>query len=592
MRILLAALLCAAVLAGGARAQAPALFSADQFDKVDLVPNQAGGGGAGLLETLGAATDRFEPINGFNEGNKYRVLGRSIGRLKVLVTLPGGGRGVATCTAALIAPDRLLTNYHCVPGAEGQTVEQVKVEFLYLDLGSHTARAFAADPAPVEADKALDYAILKVFGDPPRVAGIAPLAFKPRAIQNSESLFLIHHPAGQPQRLTRAFCRAHGGTAADGAGHIRHLCDTLPGSSGALVFADDDFAVVGLHHAGGMTPGDATSFNEGIDVLALERKSAALAALAVPSPSHAKDAKSAPVKLWPLAKPAEPAAAKQEEPKPAEKPAPAKRPMTLAALAPIETRAAKPLTEAEQGVLKTGDTFKECADCPEMVVVPAGDFTMGSNEGASDEKPPHKVTIAKAFAVGKFEVTFAEWAACVSGGGYSSNKAPGDEGWGRDTRPVINVSWNEAKEYAAWLTTKTGATYRLLSEAEWEYAARAGTKTRYAFGDTITKSQAQFSEGAWGSAGKTVEVGSFKPNAFGLYDMHGNVWEWVEDCYADNYNGAPTDGTPRKTIGDCVSRVLRGGSWSNNPNGLRSANRTGIQPVNRFGNNGFRLART
>ncbi len=290
-----------------------------------------------------------------------------------------------------------------------------------------------------------------------------------------------------------------------------------------------------------------------------------------------------------------------------------------AALVPIETREAKSLSDSEQGVLKTGDTFKECADCPEMVVVPAGAFTMGSSpteiaavtkESGSDwyknEGPQRKVTIAKAFAVGKFEVTFAEWEACVSGGGCSSNKAPGDEGWGRDTRPVINVSWNDAKEYAAWFTKKTGATYRLLTEAEWEYAARGGPdakeggRLRYWWGDTASHEYANYGKDECCGGLKqgkdqwetTAPVGQFPANPFWLHHLHGNVWEWVEDCYQDSYNGAPADGTPRKTTGDCTARVLRGGSWDDDPQVLRSADRNGYDPDYRDDGYGFRLGRT
>lgn len=253
-----------------------------------------------------------------------------------------------------------------------------------------------------------------------------------------------------------------------------------------------------------------------------------------------------------------------------------------------------------------GTTFRDCEEndtagisiCPAMVVVPAGSFTMGSYEAGAYDRPPHKVTIAQPFAVGQFEVTFAEWDACVAGGGCQSNKNPSDEGWGRGKRPVIHVSWNDAKEYVAWLSKKTGKAYRLLTEAEWEYAARAGTTTTYAFGDTITKSQAWFSAGAYGRDGKTIEVGSFKPNAFGLYDMHGNVEEWVEDCDHMNYYNAPADGSAwtsdcYKTGPDKIfERVLRGGQWNSGPEGLRSANRGGTLQIYHFMVDGFRLART
>lgn len=240
-----------------------------------------------------------------------------------------------------------------------------------------------------------------------------------------------------------------------------------------------------------------------------------------------------------------------------------------------------------------GQVFRDCPECPEMVVVPAGNFMMGSpgsEEGRqADEGPQRQVTIARPFAVGRYEVTFAEWDACVADGGCTYK--PADEGWGRGRRPVMNVSWNYAQEYVRWIRSKTGAPYRLLSEPEWEYAARAGTTTAFSFGETIKTTQAQFSEGKVGSAQKTVEVGTFKPNAFGLFDMHGNVWEWVEDCYAASYANAPTDDSQAPDKKDCF-RVLRGGSRFGNPGNLRSASRSAAPPVYRSGSGGFRLART
>jgi formylglycine-generating enzyme required for sulfatase activity len=254
-------------------------------------------------------------------------------------------------------------------------------------------------------------------------------------------------------------------------------------------------------------------------------------------------------------------------------------------VAPVAT--AKPLTAAQERALKPGDSFKECADCPEMVVVPAGSFAMGSppeqQDRELDEGPQHRVTIARPFATGKFEVTFAEWDACVHA--RRCSHIPGDQGWGRDRRPVMNVSWDDiTKEYLPWLCGKTGKTYRLLTEVEWEYAARAGATTRYAFGDTITKGQALY------NASKTAAVGSFQPNAFGLYDMHGNVSEWVQDCWNESYNGAPADGSAW-TTGDCGLRVLRGGSWFVIPRALRAGNRI-KSPSGSRDNWGFRVGRT
>jgi formylglycine-generating enzyme required for sulfatase activity len=242
-----------------------------------------------------------------------------------------------------------------------------------------------------------------------------------------------------------------------------------------------------------------------------------------------------------------------------------------------------------------GAEFTECATgCPTMVVVPAGKFTMGSPEDEQgrdeDEGPQHEVTIAKPFAVGRTEVTFAEWDACVTAGACAKAS---DDTWGRGSRPVINVSWDNAKEYIAWLSRITGKEYRLLSEAEWEYAARADTTTTYSWGDEIAKDNANCDGcGSPWDDKQTAPVGSFKPNAFGLYDMHGNVDEWVEDVWHDNYRGAPVDGSAWLEGGDASLRVVRGGSWLDNPWNLRAASRGG-QPSGTWRSNlGFRLART
>jgi formylglycine-generating enzyme required for sulfatase activity len=249
--------------------------------------------------------------------------------------------------------------------------------------------------------------------------------------------------------------------------------------------------------------------------------------------------------------------------------------------------------QAEQA-LKPGATFMECASCPGMVVVPAGSFIMGSpaNEAGrrADEGPQHKVTIRQPFAVGKFELTFDEWDTCAAHGGCSSQIFGGQFGRGR--QPVINVTWNDAQDYVAWLSKVTGKPYRLLTEAEWEYAARAGTQTAYSWGDEIGKGNANCNScGSQSDARQTAPVGSFAPNAFGLYDMQGNVWEWVEDCYHVNYDGAPTDGLAWTAGDNSSDRVVRGGSWYDDPRFLRSADR-GWNPGYRGIVLGFRVART
>jgi formylglycine-generating enzyme required for sulfatase activity len=245
-------------------------------------------------------------------------------------------------------------------------------------------------------------------------------------------------------------------------------------------------------------------------------------------------------------------------------------------------------------------TFRECAAeqgndyCPEMVVLPGGAFMMGSpstENGRSDnEGPQHAVKIAKPFAVSKFALTFKEWVIC-EGLGYCVSRVRDTMG-GSGERPLINVTWKEARSYVQWLSRMTGKDYRLLTEAEYEYATRAGTQTAYPWGDDIGTKNANCRGCSSQWDGKQVApVGSFGPNGFGLYDMVGNVWEWVEDCYHYRYDDAPQDGSAWRT-GDCSNRVVRGGSWDSNPQSLRSANRDGNTPGDRSNNLGFRVGRT
>jgi formylglycine-generating enzyme required for sulfatase activity len=252
-------------------------------------------------------------------------------------------------------------------------------------------------------------------------------------------------------------------------------------------------------------------------------------------------------------------------------------------------------SEAERA-LKPGDSFRECAkDCPEVVVVPAGEFIMGSPKEEAghqnNEEPQHRVVFAKPLAVSKLEVTFDQWDACVTAGGCTWK--PADLGMGRGIKPVIDVSWDDAQQYVGWFSRMTGKTYRLLTEAEFEYAARAGTQTAYFWGDEIGNGNANCDGcgSSWDNR-ETSPAGSFKPNSFGLYDMLGNVWEWTEDCVHGDYNGAPQDGSAWIADGDCGRRVVRGGSWIYNPQNLRSAHRDRDSTGTRYDNLGFRVART
>ena len=226
---------------------------------------------------------------------------------------------------------------------------------------------------------------------------------------------------------------------------------------------------------------------------------------------------------------------------------------------------------------------------PAMVVLPTGRFRMGdlSGDGYNDERPVHTVTISRRIAICQYPLTFEDYDLYVSAMGA---ERPGAQGWGRGRRPVINVNWHDAKGYAAWLSEQTGKTYRLPSESEWEYAARAGTETAYSWGDEIGVNRANCDgSGSKWSDRQTSPVGSFAPNGFGLYDMHGNVWEWVEDCWHGNYEGASSDGSAWTSGGHISYAVVRGGSWSDYPRILGSANRSGNWPSDRVDNSGFRL---
>jgi formylglycine-generating enzyme required for sulfatase activity len=284
--------------------------------------------------------------------------------------------------------------------------------------------------------------------------------------------------------------------------------------------------------------------------------------------------------------------------------------------------------------------------CPQLVILPPGNFMMGSTgperrwamqqgaqrESVDPEKPQHRVAIAAPFAIGKYQVTRGQFATFfeatghdMSGGAWvyigSTWEQDASADWcspgfeQTDQHPVVCVSWQDAHAYVAWLSKRTGQPYRLLSEAEWEYAARAGTTTSCSWGNEITAADANEAEWeyaaragtttsySWGNeitaadanydgnVGKTTEVGAYPANPWGLHDMHGNVWEWVEDCWNESYQGAPSDGSAR-TSGDCSRRVLRGGSWYNGPVYLRSANRSWCNAGGRGDVIGFRVART
>lgn len=241
-----------------------------------------------------------------------------------------------------------------------------------------------------------------------------------------------------------------------------------------------------------------------------------------------------------------------------------------------------------RGAAAPPKTVRDCDDCPELALIPAGSFEMGSNEMFEFEKPVRSVTIGSAFYIGTREVTFEEWDSCVAQGGCSHR--PGDRNLGRGKRPVTDIHWNDAGAYLVWLSLKTGRKYRLPTEAEWEYAARAGTATSYPWGNAIDKEKANCNGCNAQPRRQAGEVGQFPANGFGLYDMAGNAAEWVADCWSENYRASPRDGSAYSPPG-CRERVLRGGSFNNDPRYLRSAARFKYEADVRFYTNGFRVVR-
>ena len=275
---------------------------------------------------------------------------------------------------------------------------------------------------------------------------------------------------------------------------------------------------------------------------------------------------------------------------------------TQVAALPVTPKPGGPVPGIGGGPLEheVGSTFKDCETCPDMVVIPAGRFLMGASKAEKGhqpaEEPQHEVTVAAPLAISKYEVTFDEWEACALEGGCANHR-PQDSGWGRGRRPVIYVSYDDAKAYLDWLRQKSGKAYRLPSEAEWEFAARGGTSTPFAAGETLAPTQANFDASSLPGSrkpgtyqGTTVEVGSFPPNPYGLHDMEGNVFEWVEDCANKNHAGAPVDASPRG--GDCQRRVTKGGAWYYEAEFARPSARMSFPKGSRLNVIGFRVART
>jgi formylglycine-generating enzyme required for sulfatase activity len=261
------------------------------------------------------------------------------------------------------------------------------------------------------------------------------------------------------------------------------------------------------------------------------------------------------------------------------------------------------LCYSEKVNAQTKKSFRDCAECPEMIEIQKGSFLMGSDNDREEEKPVHQITIENDFAVGKYEITRRQYELFIRNFNYTPDlgcetwntpsfnmdltKGWADPDFEQDAdHPVVCVNWHDTQAYVMWLSEFTGKNYRLLSEAEWEYVARSGSTTKYSFGDNIDSTKANYGDEIRG----TTAVGSYPANKFGLHDIHGNVSEWVADCWIDNYKNAQATVVPR-TVESCKRRVFRGGTWHNEGQYLRSAYRYGYIAGFKLSGLGFRVAR-
>ena len=300
-----------------------------------------------------------------------------------------------------------------------------------------------------------------------------------------------------------------------------------------------------------------------------------------PKAEPEKEAPPAVPAARPAAPPPKPKTEQAQKPPPAKPATAPQQPEQRAQEHPAE----KP--QAAASVSASAGETKDCAACPVLVSLPAGKFTMGSNTGDPSEKPAHAVSIAKPFAIGKYEVTVEQWDACVEAGACQKN---GDSSRPKNS-PARDVSWDDAQQYVKWLSKTTGKTYRLPTEAEWEYAARGGTSTRYWWGEQMRTGMANCKDcGEPWQKDAPAAVGSFAANPYGLHDVNGSVWEWVADCWHNSYKGAPADG---KTWDEpnCRTRVIRGGSWREGASYMPVTTRFKYDASVRHSQNGFRVVR-
>lgn len=475
--------------------------------------------------------------------------------------------------------------------------------------GAAPEEAMLSEPAPVDEDDSLDWEI-----DPPETYAEAPLTVEPVPDEetipadpiNVEASYAVsteHYWPEQPAQIRKSirFNTRHviagGGFAlfALTAAAIMLAPAVLSSpeapersapAAPSIAFvqsADENAALADAPKA--QSDFEVTSYREPEDAQALE------IAEATPEESTV-----AAIEVEPSAVEEEPASTVDDSPAEAD-------PDLMEVLVAEAIAETSPLEEdgvEAMGDADIGDYFRDCALCPDMARAPAGAVLLGSPASEptrqDTEGPQTHIVFTAPFAISAHEVTFEEWQACVDGGGCNAY-TPSDIGWGRGRRPVVTVSYEDAQGYAAWLSAETGFDYRLPSEAEWEYAARAGGASAFSFGRSVTTDEANFNGNYpyFGDKGeyrrRTTPVASFTPNAFGLYDMHGNVWEWTADCWTPGHTGAAADGAP-VTTSACTARVIKGGAWNTGGWRLRAAHRLPKPAGARENDIGFRVARS
>lgn len=547
-------------------------FPSDQFDELMYVPRQSTTTSELDAEFEAILRDvrnaNFEPLGRLSADDFKRIISKPIGLLKVDLNT---GQ-YSNCTASVIDSNKILTNWHCLPKF-GSNVTRAVLQMGFYDANNDQGvKKYSVDITPIESDRSLDYAILKVNGDLSEWGRVQLSVEVPPA---KRSLTIVHHPAGLPKHITQRRCETRDPAIVQE--HLAHFCDTLQGSSGAPIFfgSGSSIKVVALHFAGiprSLAKFDPTyEYNRAVTVQSIAAKSQLIrstidraAALEATTPSSRTALESVRTRL------------DSGDGIDA-------RTMPAAAIAPI--------VKSEVSALDEFSVFKECEICPEMIIIPEGSFVMGSplEQGGRDpDESPQQEKLISTFAVGRFEITEQEFSIYLQ----SSNRRSLDSAFKTNTEnsryPAAGVTWNDAQAYVAWLSRLTGNNYRLLSEAEWEYVARAKTNTVYWTGNSLSPKNANFIDSGYSSP---IPVGSYKSNPFGLFDTSGNVWEWVEDCYRP-YAEISSEPSTTSALEGCEVHVYRGGGWNDRITSLRSANRGRLKyNVRNPNEHGFRVAR-